>query len=517
MKKLLSLVVMAATLSTSWGQLPDGSIAPDFTMTDIYGETHNLYSYLDQGMSVILNFSAVWCGPCLAYKEEGVLNDIYNAFGPDGSGDIMVLSFETEDGAGLEALYGEGAGTVGDFVTGTNYPIIDNANNLYWGSYMQPGAESGPVPLIYTVCPNRILTVTGQAPLTSHVSAATSGCGNAVTSPAATLNYSGDESKCGEGSWEAKGDLTNLGSIPVTSAQFAVDFNGNVSTVNWSGNLNSGATATADLGSYEYTGNFSAVLTQLNGEPRSASVSAEIAGSTWSTDMLIVKITPDCFCMPNILGAGETSWEVRDENGTVIESVDFNDNTAPGTGGPYEAGVEYTWQVDLPSYGCYTFHMIDSYGDGLNGCQYTGNDCFTCGSARVWSYNGTTQFSTLINFDGADLNNGGDEVAFSELIVPFEVNSTSTDIDELGLEESLEVFPNPTAGEAQVVYTLGQSSDVTVEVTNALGQRVELRQLGSLPAGEHRTTFDLSGLTSGMYNVVLRADDRVSTLRITKQ
>ena len=141
MKKLLSLVVMAATLSTSWGQLPDGSIAPDFTMTDIYGETHNLYSYLDQGMSVILNFSAVWCGPCLAYKEEGILNDIYNAFGPDGSGDIMVLSFETEDGAGLEALYGEGAGTVGDFVTGTNYPIIDNANNLYWGSYMQPGPK----------------------------------------------------------------------------------------------------------------------------------------------------------------------------------------------------------------------------------------------------------------------------------------------------------------------------------------------------------------------------------------
>ena len=101
MKKLLSLVVMAATLSTSWAQLPNGSVAPDFTMTDIYGESHNLYSYLDQGMSVILNFSAVWCGPCLAYKEEGILNDIYNAYGPDGSGDIMVLSFETEDGLGL--------------------------------------------------------------------------------------------------------------------------------------------------------------------------------------------------------------------------------------------------------------------------------------------------------------------------------------------------------------------------------------------------------------------------------
>lgn len=498
MKKLLSLVVMAATLSTSWAQLPNGSVAPDFTMTDIYGESHNLYSYLDQGMSVILNFSAVWCGPCLAYKEEGILNDIYNAYGPDGSGDIMVLSFETEDQLGTEALYGEGQGTLGDFVTGTNYPIIDNASDLYWLSYNPPGTTESAVPLIYTVCPNRILTLTGQAPLATHVTAATMSCGNAVTSPAATVNYSGDEYKCGDGSWEAKGDLTNLGSIPVTSAQFEVDFNGNVSTVNWSGNLNSGATATADLGSYAYTGNFSAVLTQLNGEPRNAGMSAEIEGSTWSTDMLIVKITPDCW-------PEETSWEIKNENGAVIESAQLAGSIP---------GQEVTWQVDMPSYGCYTFHLIDSYGDGLNGCQWTGDNCTICGEAAVWSYNGTEQVSTIVNFEGAANDS---DVAYNELIRSFEVNSTSTDIDELGLEESLEVFPNPTAGEAQVVYTLGQSSDVTVEVTNALGQRVELRQLGSLPAGEHRTTFDLSGLTAGMYNVVLRADDRVSTLRITKQ
>ena len=214
--------------------------------------------------------------------------------------------------------------------------------------------------------------------------------------------------------------------------------------------------------------------------------------------MLIVKITPDCW-------PEETSWEIKNENGAVIASAQLAGSIQ---------GQEVTWQVDMPSYGCYTFHLIDSYGDGLNGCQWTGDNCTICGEAAVWSYNGTEQVSTIVNFEGAANDS---DVAYNELIRSFEVNSTSTDIDELGLEESLEVFPNPTAGEAQVVYTLGQSSDVTVEVTNALGQRVELRQLGSLPAGEHRTTFDLSGLTAGMYNVVLRADDRVSTLRITKQ
>ena len=69
----------------------------------------------------------------------------------------------------------------------------------------------------------------------------------------------------------------------------------------------------------------------------------------------------------------------------------------------------------------------------------------------------------------------------------------------------------------QLVFSLAEASDVTVDITNALGQRVELRQLGVLAAGEHRTMIDLNGLTSGMYNVVLRAEDRVSTVRITKQ
>ena len=68
-----------------------------------------------------------------------------------------------------------------------------------------------------------------------------------------------------------------------------------------------------------------------------------------------------------------------------------------------------------------------------------------------------------------------------------------------------------------LLYALQQPSDVQVTVTNALGQEVQFIQLGSLPAGEHRTAVDLNGLQAGMYNVVLRADDRVKTMRITKQ
>lgn len=37
-------------------QLADGSTAPDFTLTDINGQTHHLYDYLGAGKTVIIDF-----------------------------------------------------------------------------------------------------------------------------------------------------------------------------------------------------------------------------------------------------------------------------------------------------------------------------------------------------------------------------------------------------------------------------------------------------------------------------
>ena len=62
MRHLLATLALCAT-TIGFSQLPNGSVAPDFTITDIEGEEHNLYSYLDSGYAVIIDFSATWCGP----------------------------------------------------------------------------------------------------------------------------------------------------------------------------------------------------------------------------------------------------------------------------------------------------------------------------------------------------------------------------------------------------------------------------------------------------------------------
>ena len=65
MKQFFSFMAAAMISMGAFAQLPDGSAAPDWTAMDINGVEHNLQSYLDQGMTVILDFSATWCGPCI--------------------------------------------------------------------------------------------------------------------------------------------------------------------------------------------------------------------------------------------------------------------------------------------------------------------------------------------------------------------------------------------------------------------------------------------------------------------
>ena len=38
--------------------------APDFTLSDMNGDTHHLYSYLDSGKTVVLKLMSVFCGAC---------------------------------------------------------------------------------------------------------------------------------------------------------------------------------------------------------------------------------------------------------------------------------------------------------------------------------------------------------------------------------------------------------------------------------------------------------------------
>ena len=58
-KHLLVTLITLFSFQSLFAQLPNGSIAPDFTLTDLDGTTHKLYEdYTDLNYTVFIDFSA---------------------------------------------------------------------------------------------------------------------------------------------------------------------------------------------------------------------------------------------------------------------------------------------------------------------------------------------------------------------------------------------------------------------------------------------------------------------------
>lgn len=140
MKKILLILLAFVCTQSIKAQVPD------FTMTDINGNSHSLYAdYLDQGKPVFISVAATWNPWDSVWVDSGVMDDFQAQYGNDA-----VIMFIEGDTNTLEGdLYGTGNSGTYDFVTGHDYLIMDDSAGI-----MQDDYGITFFPFVFVICPD---------------------------------------------------------------------------------------------------------------------------------------------------------------------------------------------------------------------------------------------------------------------------------------------------------------------------------------------------------------------------
>ena len=479
-KNLLIAIVALFSFNNAQAQLPDGSVAPDWTLIDLNGTSHNLYTYLDNGYTVFIDFSATWCGPCWGYHISGALENLYVDHGPAGmlnvspttTDDVMVFFIEGDEST-LAALQG-GAGSQGDWITGTPYPILPTYAGTN-STQVTSDYEIGYWPTVYKICPDRIVTECGQS---SNPYPLVSACPPPASdnNDARTFAYAGETLTC-EGNIVPEIMIQNYGIVNLTSLTIQVSVNGNVvSTTPWTGNLATYATDNITLPALTGLASNDAVTintTLPNGvvdanPANNPAIAFNVTLATQNTDTdVTVQIVTDAY-------GSETTWKIKNATGvTVLSGGPYANLGAAGT--TTQTPVAGTLAINT----CHTFTIYDSWGDGINGGYGAGSFTITDGNGTILASGGV-----FTEEDGDAFKTGGGVLAINDLA------------------SNLAIYPNPVKD----VLTI-EGNYTSVDVFDMFGKLVL--------SSEYTKNINVSTLANGIYMLNITTEKGTQTQKIT--
>ncbi len=486
MKKLLLTLFTIAGMA-SYAQIAPGSDAPDFTVTDINGNTHTLSDYTAQGKTVILDISATWCGPCWNYHESGVLEQLYYTYGPEGSDEVVVLFIEGDGGTSVESLYGtnipgDSGVTAGDWTKHSPYPVIDSwqISDLYQINYY---------PTIFRICPDGKVSEVVQLQFPEFRENINANCEVLTDFQQHGKTVIDDIVVCEGGTTVPKVSVTNYGFQTINSATIELRSGSEVlATKNYTGTIAmfDDATIAFDPISIDPESNYEAVITTINGAvPGNIQTATDVFNVTETLEggnNITVKVHTNYY-------PGEISWAIKNSTGSVVAS-----------GGPYEFGND------------------DFFGGGGADANTTKTHQFTlpgtdleCHSVEFYSANG---WGWMIGDTphGIEIESGG-EVVFSKFIenfgsvlaVPaaFKTNGMlSTTVPQA---TAFAMYPNPTTGILH--FTTARSASITI--FDLAGKTVY-----KADAISNGSTINVSSLQKGMYITQVRTENLLRTEKL---
>lgn len=490
--------------SGAWAQIEPGTVVSDFSVPDINGQNWQLYSLLAQGKVVYLEISATWCPPCWSYHSGGAMHYLYEVHGPNGDDRARVLFVEGDPATNIACLYGDpgcNGVTLGNWVDGTPFPIIDNAA-------IADSFQIKYYPSLFVICPNR------RAYEVAHTDAATLWEASKVCPVAFGADNAGifgfDAGSpllelCDTLDLQPQFQLINLGSNALTQAKIDLVWEGGVvQTKYWNGNLGLYAEAPIvfDPIGLADVGTLGVSITEVNGALGDNDASDnEVERSynlakTFDSQAILLRLKTDAY-------GEETYWEVRDEAGNVLKHGG-NEYVGPTGGGSifaeigpgaYADNVIIKDTIQLPVGGCYSFHLVDAYGDGI-----------CCGFG-----NGFYKFYNL-NLPGAPVIEGGQFKAYEDRSIAFDqaVSTTEQTMEDVA---ALELYPNPSTDLLYMDCHLGEATPIQCDILDPVGRMVHTFSVGNQPSGLFSRQIRVADWPAGTYFVRWMAGGKIQTTR----
>lgn len=549
MKKLLSLIAgIALTSSAAFGQLTNGSTAPNWTLTDINGNSWTLYTLLAQGKPVFIDVSATWCGPCWNYHNTRALDSLYDFHGPAGTIDQMCYVFFIEgDGATNSAdLNGTGSNTQGDWVTGTPFPIIDPA-----AAVINPWNTSYAIayfPTIYMICPDQKIYEVGQVNYASLVSAM-----NTCPFPLDVLPSNANMLACNTTFNPEFTMKNNSMSVALTSCAITYKIDaGSPQVYNWTGNLAAGQSTSVSLPTTTTTvGNHTLMITTAN---PNAGIDNNNNNNTHTYSFGVVTVAGSAIAYTNsftTVSFPYSNWELSNpDNDITWTRVSTNSGSLKndcynnGNRGSQDAFILEPMDLSTATTPSLKFDLADcqysaAYVERLE--VYVSGDCgvtWTSGYNKSGATLATVAMSTNAftpttagqwRTECVDLTPYiGNNKVFVKFVCTNDYGNNmyidninvsnvacATGIIDLNNIDGMNLFPNPVNDQLNIRFSLNETAPVIINIYNMIGELVSTKTLGDMSGGIQNVQMSTLGLDNGLYMVELIAGENRSLNRVT--
>ncbi|MCK5789063.1 MAG: Omp28-related outer membrane protein, partial [Chlamydiia bacterium] len=287
------------------------------------------------------------------------------------------------------------------------------------------------------------------------------------------------QTTCGD-EYNAEVSLKNYGTNSLTAIDFEYYVNEEeVQTYTWTGNLAQNETEIVELPSFAIMANQSNVFHVDAKNPNGNDDQLEGNNSASSNFEKTAYLPQNCkLAILTDDKPEETTWDIKDSEGTIIAS-----------GGPYaSSGIkleEFTW----PTNGCYTLTMHDAGGDGMENGFYKITNAST---QIIWvgdnefGYKATAQFS------------------YDELM----------GVSQTTLDNDVTIYPNPITSNAQIEFNLIEQSEVTIDIYNILGKKIQQLQDGTMASGLQKVQINTDNLDGGIYFVNITINNNTISKKV---